>query len=148
MRTYNPKIESLAREFKDLAVQMLGETALTQESLADSLSTTQGTISRWLAYTSDLHIPAIALAILPKEFSLPLLKWILDRHGLIATPKIPVTGELNGDLTDEGLDLAELTGKMIEHFRRTSGNRRQLAKDIDRMEQVIARAKAEVEHMP
>ncbi|MEW6511852.1 MAG: hypothetical protein AB1428_12950 [Bacteroidota bacterium] len=144
MRSYNPKVDILAQEFKDRMIQALGDSTLTQEAIADALATTQGTISRWLNYTSEVHTPAFALAVIPKEISVPLLRFLARAHGYelkMQTEK----EELDGRLDDEALAITKELGSLIGDFQEHPEKKPALLRHLDRMEREIVHARSEIE---
>jgi hypothetical protein len=92
VKTYIKRVETTATEFKDAAVQQLGDCGMKQEQIASPLGTTVATVSRWFNFEQEFHLPAFTLAILPKEFSVPILRWLANHHGMNLTERIPVVG--------------------------------------------------------
>jgi transposase-like protein len=146
MHSYSSKIERLASEFKDEAVQQQHDCGLRQADIADAIETTTQTVSRWMAYSSEFHIPAFALAVLPATFSIPLIRWIAARHGYTVEPRKDVTATApTKTIANDCLEMHAVIARLYQRFVNPQTTKHQLQRDIGALRIVLEHAQAEIE---
>ena len=141
MKLKNEVHRRLANDFKQACIEAFHDSPFNQQAIADACDTTQETISRWFGYTSEQHLPAFLLSVLPKEIAIPLLKFFADKFDYVMIARKPEM-QLDGHIEDELLEIDRLQGKIIEMGMQDPKRSRKL---VDKMRSVVERMDTELE---
>lgn len=145
MHTTDKRIADLASAFKEACVDALVESGLTQQDLADACGTNQATISRWFAYSTEFHMPAYIVHVLPEPLRIVILRHLADSMNCSVNPR-PEAKSLKGNPSDEALLIMQELGKLVKHTRE-SRDKRGAIRCLNKIEELTSRARAEVELM-
>jgi transcriptional regulator with XRE-family HTH domain len=106
-----------ADAFKYRLVDLLHELKITQEELGRLLGVSQPAVAQWLNPKTDNHMPAFLLAALPDPPRAMLLRWMLRETETSVTERIPVIGELRGDMTEHLIAAQTMLGEIARNMR-------------------------------
>mgnify|MGYP007083481298 CR=1 FL=1 len=109
----------LAEDLKTTCVQAYQDAEITQEQLADALKTTQANISRWFAYSTDQHLPAFLIPMLPRPVLEAVIAFLASAGNMMVVPTIKLVDQLNGSLDDEIVAIIEKIGSLSEEHRKS-----------------------------
>mgnify|MGYP007100140041 FL=1 len=109
----------LAEDLKTTCVQAYQDAGITQEQLADALKTTQGNVSRWFAYSTDQHLPAFLIPMLPRPVLEAVIAFLASAGNMMVVPTIKLVDQLNGSLDDEIVAIIEKIGSLSEEHRKS-----------------------------
>ena len=108
----DPTVQRVEDEFREASTEALYSSSAPQKAIADLNKVQQSTISRWLSYTGDTPLPAFRILLLPHDIAFPILKFLANKFDMVLLPRNPTKGQLDGQIADEALSLAESVGKL------------------------------------
>lgn len=148
MHFFDAKAKQLSEDLRSLIKNVMDENKITLQDIADSLGVHHTTISRWIKYDGDIHLPAAITSLLSSEKLFPLAMAIIQHQasplGLIVTRKVACS-KLNGSLDDEQLAMAATLGKMIDDAKANSRKKREIRNSIQHMRELLNQAEAELD---
>lgn len=138
---FSRKLEAIINESKNVMLEALQESNVTQESLADDCQVTQATISRWFSYKIEFFPPVYVLSLLPESITVPLCKFFLSRFNKLVVDA-PKNLTLDGNIDDNLLNIDVFQAEII---KLRGGNPKKTIKMCEEIEREIATIKQEAQ---